>query len=1185
MATVKIIGKVAVKVMPDTTEFKDELRDDLQRIKRQIGDLKIDVVPQITAASKAKVKAEFDKLAASMDGTNVTFDLNLNDASVAATEAALDGLARKRSARVDVDYDREMFAQFASDVGNIISKFSGAAPQIRAFREGLEKLGNLDEVALSVGLVATKIALVTGASIAATGQILSLSGSIAQMAQASLALPGIMGGLAIGLGATAAAFKDFNKYVPQAKKYMSELQDTISKNFWEQAAQPIRKFIDDVFPILNKNLAFTGTALGKFFGSLAGHLGTTLNPALAGMFDKLNESIDIATKHTDSLANIIKILGENGAQFLPRLARWFGDILDSFSNFLTKAQADGSLKQWTRDGIDALTAFGNVLKESGRILHGLFDAARDAGGASLQSLASGLKDIADTVNSDAFKSGLTDTFRAAFDMMDKIANGAGPGLRDLIVSIADTFKSIGPGLGESLGNALGELFSALADPKVGGAIETLFEGINNAIGSMQGSITPLIQALSSFAPVIATMLENIAMIGASGSDQFAKTLQNIAKALTPVLDKLGNTVNNVFNGLMPVFSAVGEAIVKVVNSLGPLIDAFQQLWDLLSPVLVPVLKFIVSIIGDSIVGVFTGLTMVIKGVIKIVQGAIEVFHGIVDVFAGLFTLDFGRVWDGLKQVFGGLGKIILGALEGAAGAIWAWLNGTLVGLFKGAILKLVGPKLAEKAIEPLFSVFEKLGGFVSKALGPVFDFIAEGFKFILTPARNSVTVFEGLWGRLLEVLKYPFQAIKFIVETEFKIVLKIIETVWGLIKGIFDLALRFIDGTIGTFLRQWGSMIVEAFNLYKAIIKGAWDLIWGIIKGALDLIKGTLDSAWSLIKAGVEAVWGGIWAVIDGTWTLIKTGVDTAVNWVKTLLDGVWDLIGGKVTTIWDSIWTKIDNVWTSIKTTVDNAVGKVKEHMSNAWDKIKETLGTAWDAIKTKVGEKLVEVANKVGELPQKAKDALVGIVTVLVDKGKDLIDGVINGIQSKWTDLKTMVSNAPGKALDALTNWAQDGKTLGTLLYDKGKELLQGFLDGINAIIEKIKQAVLDAIQWVKDHLDDIPGAGKLIGKMLGGGSSSKSAGKTAGKAAAKAVADSLSAEPYQIQVEATLTNADALAASIPGLAARINGGIALPTEEAASIHIDNITIPLEDLEQIKTLEEFLNMLRVRSRQGVTR
>ena len=60
------------------------------------------------------------------------------------------------------------------------------------------------------------------------------------------------------------------------------------------------------------------------------------------MFNDLNRSIEIAGKHTDEYANTMRILGSLGAGYLPRLARWWGDINTQFSTFLTKAENDGS---------------------------------------------------------------------------------------------------------------------------------------------------------------------------------------------------------------------------------------------------------------------------------------------------------------------------------------------------------------------------------------------------------------------------------------------------------------------------------------------------------------------------------------------------------------------------------------------------------------------------------------------------------------------------------------------------------------------------------------------------------------------------------------------------------------------------------------------------------------------------
>lgn len=1274
MASVKIIGKVAVKVMPDTSDFKDRLKADLDKIERQIGDLTVDVVPQITKAAKEKVEKELDLLTEKMSGKNINFDLDLNDDDVAGVEAALDALARNRKADIKVDYDKNSL----DEVAKKLLMLGGARPQIDALHESLDQLGNLDYVALSVAKTLVKFTLLGGAALATSGEVLSVAGALAKIGPASLALPGILGGMAVGLGVTAAAFKDFNKYVPQASGYMKELQATISSNFWAQAAGQINAFVNGVFPILQRNLSTTSTELGKFFGSLAGALGTSLNPALSGMFDDLNKSITIATEHVGSIANIIRDLGTVGAANLPRLAAAFGNIIDRFSAFLTKAANDGSLTRWVNTGINNLLSLGKVIGDIGGIFYGLYKAASDAGGAGLGDLHRGLSNISDTVNSPGFQKGMTAAFKSAYDMMNAITTGAGPGLKSLIISIGDTFSKVGPGLGKSIGDALGTLFTALSDPSIGAGLVTVFDSINTALSTMQTTITPLVGLLASLAPVIAAMLTAVANIGASGSARLAVTLEGVAAALAPLITQLGVFLTTVTNALIPVFAEVGTEVVKLIGKMGPLLTAISDLWTLLSPVLVPVLKFLVSIIGDSLIGVIVGLTMVFKGITKVIEGVVSVFKGIWDVISGLFTLDFSKVGKGFSEIFGGLKDIVLGALEAVAGAIWAWMNGSVVGIFRKGLIKLAGP--FAKFLDPLLKVLDDfvgfIGGWVSKALGPVKEFAGTAFDYIINGGKKGESVLAGIWGRITEVLTYPFKALKDFVqpvfdviakviktyitiwktifETEFKIIEVVFKTAWAVIKTVFEGALKgitvvaktvwtgvveFFQTTLnalyGIFEVPWnaiadfltglwttvkaGAMLIwDALSAYfegfltkeVARFEGAWQSISSAISAVWDAIKGyfstvfsgikaifdfyvnaiitVLDTTWAAIKATVETVWDAISGKVSAVWDAISKTVDTAVKAVRDTLGAIWDAIKTKVTNVWSTIESDITSAWDTIKTTVNNAVGLIKQHISDAWDSVRNTVVSAWNSIKQTVTDKITDVVSEVGKLPGKASDALVGIATVLVQKGEALIGGVISGIGNKWDDLKTTVGSLGTKAVDAVGD-------LGNTLVKAGEALIGGFIQGILNKFNDVKGTLGSLTDKLKDWkgpapLDRVlltPAGQMVIDGFIKGLESRYQDVRTSLQGLTSDIASQFdNGSTYRIGIATELDTSSAGALSaIRGLDAKVttSAAVATDSDKGSSIHIDNITIPLDDLKQLNTLEEFMDMLRVRTRKGV--
>lgn len=1244
MAAVKIIGKVAVKVMPDTSKFKDELRQELDKIEKSVGPLEIEIIPKITAAEKKKVREELNRLQKELSGKNIDFDLGLNNGDVARIDGLISGLARTRSVKVEVRADDKELTVFEGlldfvtrdrtvniDVDyhaiNALMMLAGVRPQIEAWQSMFDMAKNLDNLAISAATSATKLGALSIAAVGLSGSILTLGGDIAAIGPAALALPGIFGGIALGTIAWAVAMKDFNKHFSQfqvglgratkAGAAWKDLQDSMSSNFWAKAEKPMGDFIKNIFPQFSAGMRSISTDLGTFTGALSASLNGQFNGALAGMFDNLGKSIRIATGGTDALAQIVRILGETGANYLPSLAQWFVKITTQFSNFLSKAQGDGSLRSWIDTGITNLKALGSVLGSVGGILRTFYQSASGGGIGGLVNLADQLNKIQATVQTPAFKNGLTSVFASAHTALDSFFNAAGPGLKALALAFRDLFTNVAPNLGATLGSVVGALGQALSSPAISNGLTALFDGIQGAAKNLVPTFQPLATILGSLGPVLGALVKNITAFGAAGVDKLAPVIQGLAAALVPVIEKLGALLTGIGQQMAPVFAVLGTVLTKAVQHLGPLIDAVGSLWKLIGPVLVPILKIVVKIIGDSLIAVITGVTMVFKGVTKIIQGVVDVFKGLWDIVSGIFTLDFSKIGDGIGKVFGGLGKIIVGALQGAAGALWAWMNASVLAPFKTLGLKLLGP--IGKLFAPLGKAFGGLSKLVSGYLKPFFSWIVRG-------SEDGVKAIGGVWSRITDVFKFIFEplikviepvfkAIKAVVGAYFKvigIVIKtyvtvwktIFSTAWDVIRVVFKTALDIIvvlvKSVVGGIKAAWTG-ITEFFattmNAIYMTFKGPWDAISGFLTGLWTTIGGAIKLAWNgirdffglvfnvYIRGIIENAWTAITGVFTKTWETIrgiftkaldaiKSFISTRFDNIKTNVGNVWGWIRDKIGNVWDGIRTKVSNVlgavkdfissrfdniktnvgnvwgwikdkiggvWDGIRDKVSGAVGTIKDKLSSAWTTIKTAVSDAWDSVKSTIGTKITDVVDAVGKLPTKAKNALAGIGTVLIDAGKHLIQGFIDGISSMFDSVK----NKLGDLTHKLTSWKGPESLDKVLLTPAGQMVIEGFVRGLESRYDVVRKSLNGLTDDVASQFDN--------------------------------------GNQYKVGITTALDTSATDMSAVKGLSSKVNASISSDSSaDTGNVQIDNITIPLDDLEQLKTLEDFIDMLRVRIKQG---
>lgn len=533
-----IIGRVAVKVAPDTSDFRSDTERQLNRLEKS---LRVEI-PTTASMLGAKRDLLVGVQALSANAPKVRLKTEIASESLTAASGELDSFRKRVSpVRIDLDVQRGVAERVAASLAGVLAV-----------------VGRLAASGAQLGAVATGIAGIAAASLAGASNLFALSSSLAQIGPAALALPGILGGIASGLGVTIAALRDFNKVFPDVAAQFAEMQNLISKNFWAEAEGAMRRMIDTLLPQLSAGFGTTASALGGYFAGIADGVRTTLSEALTGMFADLAKSIDIAATGTGALVGIITTLGTVGAGMLPRLAKAFVEITTQFNGFLSRAAADGRLTQWIENGVTALRDLGSVLGGALGILNGIATAAAAAGGSSLAVLADALQRIADIVNGPAFQAGLAGVFSAAHEAMDRIATISGPGVSAFFASLGQTLTAVLPIAGEALGTALAALATALANVELQRGIVSLFEGFGAAVTALAPLLPPLGEALGVVAQVVGVGL-NVAFQGVGAAIQAASGFLSEHSTVATVLAGVLAAV------LVPALAAWGAA--SVLNSV------------------------------------------------------------------------------------------------------------------------------------------------------------------------------------------------------------------------------------------------------------------------------------------------------------------------------------------------------------------------------------------------------------------------------------------------------------------------------------------------------------------------------------------------------------------------------------------------------------------------------------------
>ncbi|QNE75324.1 hypothetical protein F0344_12480 [Streptomyces finlayi] len=950
----------AIRVNPKLDEKEvAKLKRQLEAAFTQMQALKATITPEMDALAKAKVEREIDDLQDKIDHLKSEVEPETSKGAVAAVMAAMARLTRDRIVNI---FPKVSLSAMATATA-MLKALSGARVLGNIFERLGKTIRNLDKSTPIIGTLATAIAGLAGWGISAASNLFTLSASLAQIGATSLALPGILGGMAIGLGATIAAFKDFNKVLPEVKGQLSQLQDLISERFWAEAKTPIRELIDTLLPELTSGFKQTSTQLGQFFGGFADSLKSSLAPALGGMFDDLSKSIDIATTGTGAFANIIKVLGEVGAGYLPQLAQWFVDVATKASNWLNQ-KGESGLREEIDAGIQALKDLGGVLFETGGILAGISRAAQEAGGSTLGMLRETLAGVHEAIDSSAVQAKLVGLFTAAHEAMSNMASQGGAEVKAFLGQFVGLLTQILPQVGTIIGTALGGIAEALNQDAVFAGVYALFDGVQAGVNGLLPVLAPLGAALGAVLTIVGALAAQLGPLVAAALTPLANAFTALAPSILPIIDLLGGALTSAFTMLSPV---IMQLVPIVQDALGM---AFQAL-SIILPVIAQLFGQILAAVLPIISALLSGLAPILPVVAEFLSGIVQAAMPLVDV---------------LLQI---LSAVLLPLIP-----VVQEIAATMLPLLKDAFDRLV------QALMPFLDALKAVIDFLMPILAPVIQFIAELLIGTLVAAINGVAlVLEGF--------------------------VEIFKGVWNIIKGFFEIWIGLFKGifTGNWDLLQKG--FKDLWNGIWQFLKGLWDVILGALITWLSVgVLGAAKKGLTAIGEGFKAGWKAVQKFGSDAWKAISEGFTGFFSGLGSKALSGLQSIKNFFTQGWSNVVSTTREKFSSMVSTVAEWLGKAVAKVRELPGKAKEALSNLGSTLKN-AGIQLIkgfitgitgmfgDVKDTLGNLTDKltswkGPESLDRVL--LVGAGQLVINGFINGLESRYDAVK--------KSLRGLTN-----------------------------------------------------------------------------------------------------------------------------------------------------------------------
>lgn len=460
----------------------------------------------------------------------------------------------------------------------------------------------------------------------------------------------------------------------EVAEQLHEAQERMSK---EDFSAAIAQGFGDQGKAMAAAAAVGGEAFDDLRGKMdrAGSAGETAGAALAGLngaMDRINNALDdVKQRIYDAVAPTLT----KGVDALAQGFGLIGDAMGKIGEFASRHQnammvVNGALAGWA--------ASVTIMAGAG-LVSWLRQAAAGFIEFSTAILANPLGLIAAAIGAVIAALTLfftkTDTGKRMWGQLTEFMRAEWDKLQGFLLPAFDRLKSVFTATVDTLKAAWGELTAAFSGGDDGfGGLSALFgdragEMFANFAAIAGDAFRAVSDAVQQAWPVVLESLETVGSI--------------LSATVLPVLGMLWDQIKAVVPDLLEFGRAIGEVVVTAVQAAWGVISSFlglvKDLWNFLSPVLLPVLKFLGEVVGVILVGAFDTAVIAITAAIKIFRTIVEAVTYAIDHALRPMIDWVGKV----GQSFIEMKRTIVQAFSNAASWLYSAGRDIISGLVRG----------------------------------------------------------------------------------------------------------------------------------------------------------------------------------------------------------------------------------------------------------------------------------------------------------------------------------------------------------------------------------------------------------------------------------------------------------------------------------------------------------------------
>lgn len=579
------------------------------------------------------------------------------------------------------------------------------------------------------------------------------------------------------------------------------------------------------------------------------------------------------------------------------------------------------------------------------------------------------------------------------------------------------------------------------------------QGVASTLGSMTAAIANAASGhIAGFQQSLSYLTQALA-IGSTGAASFTNGILTMGEVGAKYLPSIAQWANNL--------AASFEAWATKAAESGKMDEAIQSAAKAFGT-----MKNIVIDLGGIIGGLFKAMangSAPIDAIATALDRANAAVNG--PLFQQTLTNLFSSMGKAAGFAFQGVGKLgeAFVSMEPALSLILPMIGQSLKGALEGIATLMENPAFQHGLLDFFNGVRDAVA-----ALAPAMPALGEAFGAIASVAGTLLAAIAPLVAQLVEglapILQQLVPIITPIIEQLSAALMPIMQALFPVISElvtqlgpvIVDLLSQILPILV-PIIQQLASVLIPTIQLVAQVMKdmipvtvAAWKLLSDVITVAVDLIKGVIQVALGIIKGDWSTAWEGIKNIGAGIWEAIKVAFNSFGG-----------LLVASAISMGKLMLAAIQAAWNWMVSTITSGISSAKNIISSGWSWVASITSSMWSGIVSTVSNWIGNMMNFVTSIPSRIKGVFTGAASWLWNAGKDVIQGFLNGINSMFSSVKNKLSSLT----DMLPSWKGPAPVDKIILKDAGRLVMQGFINGL----ESQYGAVRKSLEGFTDALAD--------------------------------------------------------------------------------------------------------------------